>query len=227
MDNNLVDIIRFLISEINTTLEVVEIDGNKIFLCNTLHLTIDKIVKDSQGNEYRIIDFSINDYVIVEPFGHVLPFAGSVLIAPDLTYLHGDPKSTNEEYLQLNQRTRNKTPFIWLVESYKYNYPGLDSAIFAEFEPRLFFMDWANTEKWENDDHNNYVIKPMENLFRVFKNIMNEDFNFKRLENVKPTVRNRFGDKENRPDALVIDEDLSGLDVSFNLQVYDISLCKC
>ena len=221
MDNNLVDIIRGLIAEVNTTLNVVSIVVDKIYLNNTLHLTIDKIAKDSAGNEYKIIDFVINEWVQVEPINHAFAFAGPTLTAPDLTYLHGDPKSTNTEYLQKTQRTRNKTPFIWLVESYSYDLPKLDSAINGIYDVRLFVMDWANTPKWVNDEHNDYVIKPMENLIRVLLQIIEDDFNFKSLENVKQTVRPRFGDKEQRPDALVIDEDLSGLDLSFKIEVYE------
>jgi len=227
MDNNLVDIIEFIVSEINTALPVVSIDGNKVYLCNTLHLTIDKIVTDSIGNQYKVTEFEINDYVIIEPFGHAIPFAGDVLNAPPLTYLHGDPKSTNDEYLQKDQKTSKKTPFIWLVESYNYDIPNLDSAIEKSFKPRIFIMDWANTPKWQNTDHNNFVIKPMENLLKEFLLVIENDFNFKRLDSVSIDVRPRFGDKLQRPDNFIIDEDLSGIDIGFNLQVYDISLCKC
>ena len=225
MDSNLVDIVRSIIAEINTTLSVLSIDANKIFLCNTLHLTIDDFVEDEFGNQYRITEFKINEYIIVEPINHTEDFSGSIVIAPDITYLHGDPKSTNEEYGQRDQLTRNKTPFIWLVESYNYNKPKSDSSIDGSFNARLFFMDWANTEKWENDDHNNYVIKPMENLVRAFLSVIENDFNFKTLEDVNSFIRVRFGDKESRPDALVIDEDLSGVDLSFKIEVYDLATC--
>ena len=78
MDNNLVDIIRGLIAEVNTTLNVVSIVVDKIYLNNTLHLTIDKIAKDSAGNEYKIIDFVINEWVQVEPINHAFAFAGPI-----------------------------------------------------------------------------------------------------------------------------------------------------
>ena len=53
MNTNLVDIVRHLISLITLELSVVSIDSGKVYLCNTLHLTLDKIVKDEFGNEYQ------------------------------------------------------------------------------------------------------------------------------------------------------------------------------
>jgi len=224
MDNNLVDIVEFIVSKINTSLEVVSIDGDIVYLCNTLHLTECKIITDESGNEYTITDFKLNEWVKLEPFGHAIPFSGSVLNAPPLTYLHGDPMSTNSEYLDKEQRTSQKTPFIWLVESYSYSINNADSVIEKDFNVRLFFMDWADTPQWQNKDHNKNCIKPMENLLKEFLLVIENDFNFKRLDNVNTSVRNRFGADVF---TLEIDEDLSGIDVSFNLQVYDISLCKC
>lgn len=225
MDNNLVDIIKSIVLSINTTLTVISINVNKIYLCNTLHLTIGKIVKDSLGNEYTITSFEINNFVIVEPFGHTDPFTGTILIAPDLTFLHGDPKSTNNEYSQLSNRSAAKTPFIWLVESYSYDDLPIDSAFDLSFGTRLFFLDWAETPKWSNTNHNDYVIKPMENLKRAFFDIIENDYNFKNLDSVKSAVRPRFGVGPESPDNLIIDEDLSGLDISFDLKVYDSGAC--
>lgn len=225
MESNLVDIIRSIIKQINTTLPVTSIDGEKIYLCNTLHLTIGKTIKDATDKEYKIKDFKINEYIVVEPFGHTDPFTGDVVVAPDLTFLHGDPKSTNNEYLQLSNRTSAKTPFIWLVESYNVDNKRRDSAIDLSFGARLFLLDWANTPEWTNTEHNDNVIKPMENLLRVFFNIIDNDYNFKRLETPKIAVRPRFGDPIGDPNNLIINEDLSGIDTSFNLEVYDNSNC--
>ena len=227
MNTNLVDIVRHLISLITLELSVVSIDSGKVYLCNTLHLTLCKIVKDEFGNEYEVTEFVCNEYVVLTPYGHDVPFSGSVVIAPEIYYFHGDPKSTNNEYLQFDKRTANKTPFIWLVESYIYDQLPLDSAIEEAYDVRLFFLDWAETPKWENDDHNNNVIKPMQNLQKAFLQVIEDDYNYKRLENVRLTVRNRFGATAQNPEKLIIDEDLTGLEASFRLQVYDLSKCKC
>lgn len=225
MDNNLVDIIKSIIAQINLELKVLSIDVDIIYLCNTLHLTIGKIVKDSDDNEYKVIELSINEYVKVEPINHIIPFSGATLTAPEITYLHGDPLSTNAEYKDKGQRTSSKTPFIWLVESYTYDDLPKDSITDAAYNVRLFFMDWANTPKWVNDEHNEYVIKPMENLQTQFKQIIEDDSNYKRLENLTVSIRPRFGNVPDRPQNLIIDEDLSGVEMNFKLEVYESDLC--
>lgn len=225
MESNLVDIIKSIVEQINTNLPVLSIDGEKIYLCNTLHLTIGKTIKDATDKEYKIKEFKINEYIVVEPFGHTDPFTGAVVVAPSLTFLHGDPKSTNNEYQQLSNRTSAKTPFIWLVESYSANNTRRDSAVDLSFSARVFLLDWANTPKWTNTEHNDNVIKPMENLLRVFLQVIDDDYNFKRLDTPRIDVRPRFGDPIGDPTNLIIDEDLSGIDVSFNLEVYDAGQC--
>ncbi len=225
MESNLVDIIKSIVEQINTNLPVLSIDGEKIYLCNTLHLTIGKTIKDATDKEYKIKEFKINEYIVVEPFGHTDPFTGAVVVAPNLTFLHGDPKSTNNEYLQKAPRTSAKTPFIWLVESYSAENIRRDSAVDLSFNARIFLLDWANTPEWTNTEHNDNVIKPMENLLRVFLQVIDDDYNFKRLDTPRIAVRTRFGDPIGDPANLIINEDLSGIDVSFNLEVYDAGLC--
>ena len=232
---NLVDIIQFIINQINLNLEVSSVVGDKLFVCETtLHLTVTKVVI-IDGLEYTVTDFSLNEWVQVEPLGHSTPVPSDtiVMIAPGITFLHGDPYSTNAEYLQLSTATLSKTPFIWLLESYEYDDLPRDSSIELSFDARLFFLDWANEPKWLNNDHNKYAIKPMQNLQKAFINVINRDFNFKTLESVKSIVRPRFGvtikgqGNEAQPKEKIIDEDLSGVDSKMKIEVYDTSSCSC
>jgi len=226
---NLVDIVREIINRINLNLTVKEVIGSTIYLCDTLHLTLGKIIKDDAGNEYRIVDFVINEWISVVPVGHLLSFTGSIVVAPPILYLHGSPSSTNNEYLTTSQRTLKKTPFIWLLGSYEYDNLPLDSSVVYSFDVRLFFMDWANVPKWKNDQHNDLVIKPMENLSNAFIKVIENDYTFKRLGTYSRKPRPRFGvELTNKgSDKTIIHEDLSGIDLSLTLEMYGIELCKC
>jgi len=228
MDTNLVDIVRTIISRIDLNITVKSIVGNKIFVCNTMHITLGKIVKDGDGNEYRVTDFSFNEWIEVTPVGPSPdPFDSSVVVAPEILFLHGSPSSTNNEYAKINNRTLNKTPFIWLLVSYEYENLPADSSIVASYDARLFFMDWANTPKWKNDQHNDLVIKPMENLSSAFINVIEEDYTFKRLDGYTRRPRPRFGVEitDKGSDKTIIHENLSGIDLSVKLEMYNTTLC--
>ncbi len=227
--SNLVDIIEGIISQIDLNLTVKSTDGQVIELCDTLHITVGKIVKDELGNEYRVTDIVFNESITVVPIGSAPLFSGSTVVAPEITFLHGSPISTNEEYNKvLDRDSLKKTPFIWLLESYEYENGSRDSSIIASYSARLFFLDLYYRE-WLNDEHNELAIKPMENLVRAFKNVIETDYSFKTLESFRSRVRPRFGvevaNKGSRDK--IINEDLSGVEVNMSIELFDLSICKC
>jgi hypothetical protein len=238
--NNLVDVIQSIINQIDLNIsinkvEVVDSETDKIYVCSTtLFLTKTKIVV-IDGKDYTVTDFDLNNWVHVSPKGHTDPVDADakVMIAPDITFLHGDRYSVNDEYINLDTKTLNKTPFIWLVESYDFEDLPRDSSIDLAFNARLFFLDWYSERfRDSNDDQNNYAIKPMQNLQKAFINVINEDFNFKTLGTVSTTVRPRFGVVTSKlgaeqPTEKIIDEDLSGVDSKMKIEVYDASSCSC
>jgi len=227
MNNNLVDIVKEIVNGIDLNISVQSFVGNRIYLCNTMHITIGKIVKDGAGLEYKVTDFSFNEWIDVEPYNQAEPFDSEIVVAPSILFLHGTPSSTNNEYLVVNQRTMSKTPFIWLLVSYEMDNLPLDSSLVASYTARIFFMDWANTPTWTNDKHNDLVIKPMENLSNSFIKVIEDNYSFKRLNGFTRRPRPRFGVEitNKGSDRTIIKEDLSGIDLSITLEMYDNSIC--
>jgi hypothetical protein len=231
---NLPNIIQSIIDQINLNIAISSVDADKLYVCETtLFLTKTKIVV-IDGKNYTVIDFELNKWVQVQPKGHTdpVPVDTKIIVAPKITFLHGAPYSTNNEYLQLTQKTLNKTPFIWLLESYEFDDLPRDSSIELAFNARLFFLDWAK-EAGNNQYHNEYAIKPMQNLLKEFRKVIDEDFNFKTLEKGTTVVRPRFGAQvkskgnEPQPKEKIIDEDLSGVDSKIKIEVYDVLSCSC
>jgi hypothetical protein len=209
-------------------MEVTNIVGNQVFVCNTLHTTIGKIVTDSFGNEYVVSNMVMNQWMELTPHnGAPDPFNDTVVFAPPIKFLHGTPQTTNGEYLQLGQNSLDKVPLVWLIENYQYNEPEGDSAIGAVFSVVLVCLDWAKEVAWNNDQHNDLVIKPMESLARAIRDSINSDFAFRRLEDIAMKPRPRFGvevtNKGNR--QKMFNEDLSGVEMRFSLQVRDLEEC--
>jgi hypothetical protein len=226
---NLVDIVKGIVSKIDLNLTVVSTDGVTIFLCSTLHLTVGSTIEDGTGNKYIVTEILDNAYIKVDPLNGAPIFAGTVVIASDITVLHGSPASTNNEYLDIEQVSRDKTPFVWLLESYEYEQTSLDSSVVARYDARLFFMDLTYEELWINDQHNDLAIKPMENLQIAFKEVIDNDFTFKRMGNYRVRVRPRFGVEVTNQgsDDKIINEDLSGVEVNMTIELYDLSICNC
>lgn len=227
--SNLVDITQGIINQIDTEIQVVSTDGVRVDVCSTLWISTDKRVGDGLGNVYKVTGFLNDTWIDVTPIGGAPIFGGSVVIAPSITFLHGSPSSTNSEYLQISKRTREKTPFIWLLEPYDDEPQALDSSVEFKFIPRLFFMDETNEPKWINDQHNTRAIKPMQNLVTAFKDVIDGDFSFKRLNSFRRTSRPRFGVvvTNQGSDDKIINEDLSGVEVNMTIELYDLSICNC
>ena len=172
----------------------------------------------------------VNNWVTLTPHKHAAVFDDKVIIAHAVYFLHGTPRSTNREYLALKgNRTYDKTPFVWLLEPYTQNDLPRDSSVEASFNMTLFFLDWANEPKWSNEQHNEWVIKPMETLAKEFEQVIEDNFSFKPLGTVIKKPRARFGVILVRKDETekIIDDDLSGLEVKLTLEVYDVESCAC
>jgi len=227
--SNLVNILKDTISLIDLNVNVLSISGVRIYVCKTLHLTLGKIVKDELGNEYKVTAFSNNDWIEVEPYGHSLSFTGSIVVTPSITFLHGSPSSVDKEYAEIDQRTLNKTPFIWLLSPYDDEDGEKDSALDCSFSARLFFMDWCDEPLWQNDDHNTNVIVPMENLRDAFKSVIEGSYSFRSSTTVRSRPRSRFGVvvTNKGSESKIINEDLSGIEVNVQLDLFDTDICKC
>ena len=226
---NLVNILKDVISLIDLDIKVLRFSGVRLELCKTLHLTIGKIITDSAGMKFKITDFKDNDWIEIEPFEHTNSFEGLVVTCPPITFLHGSPSSVNSEYAQVDQQTLNKTPFIWLLEPYDENDGDIDSALDCSFSARLFFMDWAYNQGWQNDQHNTNVIVPMSNLRDAFKEVINNSYSFRSTTIVRSNPRSRFGVviSNKGSSKTIINEDLSGIEVNVDLDLFDTDICKC
>ena len=228
MSVNLVDTIGEIISKTNLTVVVKEIVGSKIFVCKTtLHITIGNTVKDTANNEYTVSDMVVNEWLELTPLGSSPVFNDSVIIGPPITYLHGTPSSTNIEYVKVDPMTVNKVPFAWLLEVYQYDQPGPGSSLAASFSVVIFFLTWGKEVEWTNQQQNERAIKPMENLANSFLEAIEADYTYKTLQDVTIRPRSRFGVEVTNKgsERKILDEDLSGVEMRFTLELYKVENC--
>jgi hypothetical protein len=197
-------------------------------MCNTIHIKVGDVIKDPLGNDYQVVAMSVNEWLQVISTDSQDPFVGNTFMPPSVLFLHGTPSSTNNEYLKLHgTRTLEKTPFIWLLLPYTENYLPLDSSLVASYNARIFFMDWANVDKWKNDQHNDLAIKPMNSLCSAFINVIENDYSFKNLVEYTRQPRPRFGVEVTNKgsEKTIIHENLSGIDLTLLIELYSTSKC--
>lgn len=214
------EIIRDIVDSLDLT-TTVEVDGNLLTTCKTLHVRKHSIVKDGANNTFKVTDFVNNESITVEPLGSYT-WSGTVLTAPKPLFIQGKSMSTNEEYLDISNATRDKTPLIWLVRGYREKHYGKLEALSFSVEPLIYFLDEAYSEKWLNDEHDINAINPMYNLCQLFVNKVKKSNAFNDLVDYSIDDEPRFGvrysaEKGNR--KRIIDDDLSGVGLRIPLDV--------
>jgi hypothetical protein len=227
---NIVDAIKYIISNLDYVIQVNSVTGfNVLNVCSTKSVTVGKIITDENLNEFKVVSVVFNQSITVEGTTDPLSvFIGTQILINKPMFLEGTAISTNNEYLQINQRTSKKTPFIWLLEGYSYDAGTLDSSLLFDSDIKLFIMDFADPNVLNEKQEEN-VIKPMENLAYMIKDYIDSDYVFPRLTTFKIKPRKRFGveitNQGNK--KLIINENLSGVEVNLNLKMYDTKECEC
>ncbi len=224
------EIVRGLIAKINLTLEVKSIVGDKVFLCETLFLTIEKIITDEGGNEYKVTEFLDNEWITVIALnGAPAQFAGTVVICPPITFLHGSPSSVNNEYVQIKVRSKQKLPLIWFRKPFKEKKFGRGSSLEREAIPNLYFLDETDPDGWLNDEFQRRVIKPQSNLAEAWLSVAENDRRFKSVEFSNQFEHVRLGVQiaDQGSDGKLIDENLSGVEAQPLMIKYKGFNCAC
>lgn len=229
MKEDLTVIIEEKVEAIIVVLDVVDIVGMKIFLCNTLHLTLKKLIEDSAGNLYKITDFKLNEWIEVAPYsGAPAQFDSETVVCPSICYFHGSPASVNNEYLDKDADTRDKTPLIWLLENYEEDFYGRESSLERNSRFRLFFLDETDEAEWTNKEHHTNVVQPLINLSEAFIQVMSNDRRYKTIEIFQQRPRVRFGkyrdDQGN--ERKILDENFSGIELSASFERFKTYKCK-
>lgn len=217
------NILQTAINNMDREIPVLSAAGFVLTVNKTLNVTLYKILTDSDGLQWKVTDFVKDTSITVEPFGHgALTFDASSIFAPLPIFLHGTPLSTNDEYLVIDNKTREKTPFVWFLAPYTENKQGRLSSIDYTCSVRLFLMDEASNPKWLNEDHDKYAVDPMFELADMIYKSLDALYQVNTIESYSVKDRARFGvEVANKGNTRrIIDEDLSGAEmvVEFSLQ---------
>lgn len=195
----------------NTTLEV-----DKTFHARTgMQLNVD-------GTDYPIVSVVNNQSIVV---AGIVPTPTNYTV-PNPFYFHGTPIMTNANHIS-GAREANKVPMIYLYEILRERDMRIDSKIRRESDLRLFFLDSANFEEWNTDDHYSNRLLGLNNLVNEFEEaarnysccfyLYNTDFT--RINHVNWGI---FFDNAGHKKQ-IFDDELTGVELSFTLPLINCS----
>lgn len=213
-----VDILEDFINTLDLSGQVISFsdDGTNTTLVveKTFHAR-KKMQLNVDGTDYEIFSVVNNQSITVVG---VLGAAASYTV-PNPFYFHGTPMMTNAHIN--GAKERDKLPMIYLYEILRERDKRENSRIVRESDLRLFFLDSADFDDWETDDHYTLRLLGLNNLVDEFIAAAREyqccfylfETDFTRINHVKWGVW-----KDNAGhDRRIFDDNLTGVELSFTL----------
>lgn len=170
-----VDFIERIVDEIDFTYDVDSFsnDGTDttIIVCDLFHARTELIVtNDSVEHKILSVDNDTNTIVLAGLADTSKPF---VLKSP--FYFHGTPAAQNNT-LSLIKSWTDKLPMVYLLEIFRESVNNdRELSLDRTAQVTLYFLDNANYEDWDTNQHYEFRINPMHNLLDKFIEQLNKD----------------------------------------------------
>ncbi len=213
-----VDILEDFINslDLSGTVNSFSDDGTNttIFVDKTFHARA-RMNLNIDGTDYPIV--SVVNNQSIEVTGVIaLP---SVYTIPTPFYFHGTPILTNSHINGASDR--EKYPMVYLYEILRERDMRINSRISRESDLRLFFLDNANEDEWDTDQHYSIRLLGLNNLVDEFESqgkayrccFYLEETDFTRINHVNWGV---YMDNAGHVRRL-FDDKTSGVELSFTL----------
>lgn len=223
---DIIDLISSVVVQMTPTVIITSIEAVstnwKINTCNTFWLTLQtKVTIDAVV--YRIVDYSHDSYITVS--GSVEPTATQFqILAPD--FFHGAYRKVNNSR-KLKNDLRN--PFVYLPIPKVQQDNNIESDYSYHANIRPIFLIPYDEARDTIDQQQEEAIKPMEAMASLFIDLINADLaRFENPTDIEETYHPNFGEPTVwGNDSLIFNQDLSGVQQTFILDVYDGVDCSC
>lgn len=220
-------IFNTIVNQISSEIKVESKTSNNYFTCKTKWSRKGKTLTgyDINGNllTKKITNVVNNEYITLED--GLIVSNTLVLNAPfDIT---GTKIATNLEWTKASTFAIDKTPIVWLLDSFDELVYGLESSMERTVDMKVFFLDETDIKNYYTADHKREVIQPMMNLKDEFLEIIKKNRNFKTVIDARVKYFSRFGTESSQGfEKNILDANLSGLVLSLTLTKYKEN-CKC
>lgn len=234
MRKETVDIVEDLIAQLNIVVPFDTITDNTdgtytIESCDTGYLfpcykfvldTVTYTVLNEVGKEFVYgVKFTIK--------GNAIPTA-TELTLDALKYYHGTVIATKEE-LDKKELSSDKFPMAFLLEVLEDDFDNREgSRIDRNSQFRLFFLSETDENNWNTQEHYEFSIKPMRNLFYKFinhldgSNLIGEFNSYKAINHAKFGV---FVSSKGGHTQRIFNDKLSGVELRIDLPILKSRVC--
>jgi len=204
-----------------------DISGGFSYKCNKTHyLKVGKIY-EIEGNNYLIQSIKNNVVEFLFSGAHNIVLGSEFeLIKPK--FFHGTIYATNNE-VQSIQNWRDKMPLVYLYEilTETRNRNKIEQTEVSA-NCRIFFLDSLQHGQLHTDTIYNSVIEYQDDILECFLDYLYNNGQVKEIQTYEVTPLTHFGRiTENGIENLFLTENLSGLELSINLEFKKILNCNC
>lgn len=231
MRSFLKDIVSQIVTDIdqNFTVSKIELPDNistKLFLCDLKWLKVGDTLDDNDGHFVTITTVGSNFVTVFKenPFTWT---SKKVTAFKVFHFIAGTPLDVNSEWLKKSIVQENKLPLFWLAlptnETFFTNGQGLE----RESQVRLFIID-QSLLKYTVDEYYSQVMKYLVAYLDAFKLSLKKNKLFANIDSFEEKELYRLG-SENADgfEAVILDSNLSAIEVRFTLPVRKRENCIC
>ena len=219
------DIVKDIVNSIDNVQRPKDFAGSPLtytFFCDTLWARKGKYAYDNQNRRYLINDIVYNEKIhATTESGYLFGGGYQPITFEPPVFVNGTKYAVNNEWSRMAQNLRDKTPLIWLHEVTTETVFGRQTPQERESDLLLFFLDETNPTSFETSNHRHEVVLPMQQLVRKFIDAINDNPNFKNVENYQMRTFSRFGtETEEGIFKNILDANLSGVQLRISLTKY-------
>lgn len=202
-------------------------DSTLIFTCNTKWARAGKTIELQSGGGVSTLNNLIeqvdtNNYIKVKGI-----FSFEKVFVNFPFNITGTKIATNLEWTKVSSFAKDKTPLIWLLDSFVEKEFGRESSLERSVECKIFFLDETDIKNYYTNDHKTQVVQPMINLKEEFLNVIKKNRSFQTITDDEVRYFSRFGTESAQGfEKNILDANLSGLVLSVTLKKYKPN-CNC
>lgn len=227
-----VDIVETLVNSMSFRIEndtdyIDNGDGTyTLNVCRTYWVKVgDSFTVDLLGTEYTytVTNLIKDTSITVSSSDGNYPVIVNAFDVESPKYYHGTVINTNLE-LNGEQFAENCTPMIYFLEQYTETYFTNDSILDRETNIRLFFLESANFQDWNTDEHYEnaiYYTRQMLDYFIYEVLFKTKGIHSDLIEDYATTNRVNFGvyTTDRGSTNKIFDKELTGIELQINLPI--------